>query len=57
MKLMRCTMPHWQGNTLVPLGAIYPDGDPRVIPAFFETYIDAVPEAVTAVSTSKSSVK
>jgi hypothetical protein len=50
-------MPHWQGNTLVPVDAIYPDGDPRVIPAYFEVYIDDTPEQVTAVAASKPGVE
>lgn len=35
--MMRCIMPHWQGMDFVPLGAMFPEGDPKVIPAYFES--------------------
>jgi hypothetical protein len=36
--LMRCTQPHWQGNTFVGVGALRPAGHSQVIPEFFEPY-------------------
>lgn len=44
--LMRCTTPHWQGNTFIDVGTLRPAGHPEVIPAFFEAYAaeeDAAP--------------
>jgi hypothetical protein len=35
---MRCTTPHWQGNTFIDAGTLRPAGHPEVIPAFFEAY-------------------
>lgn len=37
--LMRCTTPHWQGNTFIDAGTIRPQGHPEAIPAYFEVYI------------------
>lgn len=36
--LMRCTQPHWQGNTFVDVGTILPAGHSQAIPEFFEVY-------------------
>ena len=37
-KLMRCTTPHWQGNTFIDAGVVRPEGHPEVIPVFFESF-------------------
>jgi predicted ATP-grasp superfamily ATP-dependent carboligase len=43
--LMRCTTPHWQGNTFVDAGTIFPAGHGQVVPAFFEVYeIEETPD-------------
>jgi len=36
--LMRCTMPHWQGNTFVDVGTVLPAGHSKAIPEFFDPY-------------------
>jgi hypothetical protein len=36
--LLRCTVPHWQGDKFVAQGTILRDGHPDVIPDFFEPY-------------------
>lgn len=36
--LMRCTTPHWQGNTFIDAGTVRPEGHPQAIPAFFEAF-------------------
>lgn len=36
--LLRCVVPHWQGDTFIPLGAIRRKGHPEVIDQFFEPY-------------------
>lgn len=36
--LMRCTTAHWQGDKLIPQGAIRRQGHPDVIDAYFEPY-------------------
>jgi hypothetical protein len=33
---MRCTVAHWQGDRFVPAGTMLAEGDPQVIPEFFE---------------------
>jgi hypothetical protein len=44
--LMRCTTPHWQGNTFVDAGTIFPAGHGQVVAAFFEVYeIEEPPDA------------
>lgn len=35
---MRCTTPHWQGNTFIDAGTVRPEGHPEVIPVFFEAF-------------------
>jgi hypothetical protein len=42
--LMRCVTPHWQGNTFVDAGAIFPAGHAQVISEFFEVYEIEEPE-------------
>lgn len=36
--LMKCTQPHWQGNTFVPVGTVYPEGHSGAIAEFFEAF-------------------
>lgn len=38
MKLVRCTVPHWQGDVFIPLGTIRVEGHREVIPEFFGPY-------------------
>lgn len=42
--LMRCTQPHWQGNTFIRAGTIRAKGHPEVIDAFFEVLEVEEPE-------------
>lgn len=57
----RCTVPHWQGNTFVDVGAVRPAGHPQVIDAFFEDLdIDepvVVPEPPAAVAEPEPELK
>jgi hypothetical protein len=44
--LMRCTVPHWQGNTFVDAGTVLPAGHAQVVSEFFEVYeIEELPDA------------
>jgi hypothetical protein len=43
--MMRCTVAHWRGDTFVPAGTILAEGDPQVIPEFFEALAIVEPTA------------
>ena len=43
VKLMRCTVPHWQGMDFVDTTVILASDDPRFIPEFFEPIAENAP--------------
>lgn len=48
VNMMRCTVPHWQGMDFVNAGAIFPEGDARIIAEFFELVAYDAPAAKRA---------
>jgi hypothetical protein len=36
--LMRCTMPHWQGDKFIDVGTVLPEGHDEVIAEFFTPF-------------------
>jgi hypothetical protein len=37
-RLMRCHTPHWQGNDMMKVGTVLPEGHRKVIPIYFELF-------------------
>lgn len=52
--LMRCTVPHWQGDSFIDSGTVVPKGDGRVIPEFFEAVEYPDVDAPTPKKSTKS---
>jgi hypothetical protein len=38
IRLMRCHTPHWQGNDMMKVGTVLPEGHRKVIPIYFEPF-------------------
>jgi hypothetical protein len=47
-RLMRCHTPHWQGNDMMKVGTVLPEGHRKVIPIYFEPFdVDSMDDGLS----------